>query len=588
MCPALHGARVRRECFWHNYLPTPLPHREPSVAASRTSGRLGAWSAASRLSASTSVPTQTEGQIAAMTHVLIPTKLDPVARGLLEEKGFRVTQDSDTPIQEQIASFPDVGALIVRSEKVTPQLIDSLPRLRLIIRAGAGYDNIDTKYARRKGIDVMNTPGANANAVAEEVFALALAHYRHVVSADVSTRKGLWEKKRFMGRELYGKTLGIVGLGNIGQLVAKRASGFDMVLLGYDPVISTSRADEVGVRLVDLSVLFRESDVVTLHVPETPDTAGMVSRELLDLMKPGATLINCARAGIINEADLREARAERDIGFCNDVYARDAEGEKSVADIADVMLPHLGASTVEANRNAARRAAEQLIAYVGRGVTTHVVNRGVPEGLDETYQQLAYQIACVARHYLGTEQSVRSIECSFYGELAEYAKWFLSPIVAGISADFDALQDPQDAEEYLRGKGISLEVRVPDETKGYGRSMTVDLLAGRDPIRHASVRGTIAEGHVVVSRVNEFDGLYFQPQGHSLVAVYRDRPGVIAKITGACADANLNIEDIRAPHDPSAVMAMAVLKTNSPVPQEVAQRIQQDIDADVAFAMTIG
>lgn len=522
-----------------------------------------------------------------MKNVLIPTKLNEVARVLLEEKGFNVLQDAETPLVELAKAHPETGALIVRSDKVTAEIIDFLPRLRVVIRAGAGYNTIDTKYARRKGVDVMNTPGANANAVAEEVFALALAHYRFVVPADASTRAGAWEKKRFMGRELAGKTLGIIGLGNIGQLVARHAGGFDMNLLGFDPVLSASRAEDIGVKLVDLDTIFRESDLVSLHVPETPETIGMVDRAKLELMKPGATLINCARAGIVNEDDLRAVKETKDIGFCNDVYAADAEGEKSVKEVADVMLPHLGANTHEANYNAARRAAEQLIAFVERGVTRYVVNRGVPEGLDEGFQQLAYLVATVARHYLGSGQSVRRIECSLYGGLDEYAKWFLSPIVAGISTDFDPLSDAQEAEQYLEEMGVSFALRSTDEAKRYGKSMTIDLYGGKGTIQRVSVRGTITEGNVMISRINDFDRLYFLPQGHSLVAVYRDRPGVIAVITRACADAEINIEDIRAPHDSEALNALAVLKTDKPVPPAAVERIRSEIDAEVAFAMTI-
>ncbi|MBT4815478.1 MAG: ACT domain-containing protein [Lentisphaerae bacterium] len=522
-----------------------------------------------------------------MKNVLIPTKLNEIARSLLEEKGFTIVQDPETPLAELAKAHPETGALIVRSEKVTAEVIDLLPRLRVVIRAGAGYNTIDTKYARRKGVDVMNTPGANANAVAEEVFALALAHYRFVVPADASTRSGAWEKKTFMGRELAGKTLGIIGLGNIGQLVARHAAGFDMTLLGFDPVMSASRANEFGVKLVDLDTIFSESDLVSLHVPETAETIGMVNARRLGLMKPGATLINCARAGIVDEDALREAKKTKDIGFCNDVYAADAEGEKSVRDIAEVMLPHLGANTHEANYNAARRAAEQLIAFVERGVTRYVVNRGVPEGLDEGFQQLAYLVASVARHYLGNVKSVRQIECSLYGGLDEYAQWFLSPIVAGISTDFDPLSDAQEAEDYLEEMGVSFALRSTDETKRYGKSLTIDLLGGKGTIRQVSVRGTIAEGNVMISRVNDFDRLYFQPQGHSFVAVYRDRPGVIAGITRACADADINIEDIRAPHDSEALNALAVLKTNKRVPADIVERIQAEIDAEVAFAMSI-
>lgn len=522
-----------------------------------------------------------------MKHILMPTKLDPIARETLAAKGFEVVEDPDRALPELAQTHPETEALIVRSDQVDAAILDAFPNLKLVVRAGAGYNTIDTDYARRRGVDVMNTPGANANAVAEEVFAFALAHYRHLVRAEHSTRSGLWEKKKFMGRELYGKTIGILGLGNIGQLVARRAIGFEMRALGFDPVVAAARADELGVQLVDLDTLFSESDIVTLHVPETKDTIGMVNRRILDLMKPGALLINCARAKIINEDDLRAVRRDKELGFCTDVYPADAPGEKSVTDIADIMLPHLGASTVEANRNAARRAAEQIIAYVERGVTRHVVNKGIPDDLDEAYQQLAYHIARVARHYLGAERSVRRIECSFYGTLSQHAQWFLSPIVAGISFEFDPLRNAQDAEEFLAEKGISYEVRQADANKSYGNSMTVDLLEGATTIRQVSVRGTVTEGNLMISRIGDFDKLYFQPQGHSLIVVYRDRPGVLTRITGACADADLNIEEIRTPLDRSRTRAMAVLKTNRTVDAAVVSRIRDEVDAEVAFAMSI-
>jgi D-3-phosphoglycerate dehydrogenase len=390
-----------------------------------------------------------------------------------------------------------------------------------------------------------------------------------------------------MGHELCGKTLGIVGLGNIGQLVARRAGGFEMTLLGYDPVISSSRAEDVGVKLVDIRTLFAESDIVTLHVPENDDTRGMVNRELLDLMKPGAMLINCARAGIINEDDLRAVKAEKTLLFCNDVYAADEAGDKSVADIADVMLPHLGASTVEANYNAARRAAEQLIAYIERGVTKFVVNKGVPDGLDEAYQQLAYHIVLLARNYLGTEKPVRHIRCSFYGELSGFAKWFLSPICAGLSKDFDPLHDPEEAERFLEDMGITIDVRNTDESKRYGNAMTIDLLEGADTINRVSVRGTIAEGNLMISRINDFDKLYFVPKGHALFVEYEDRPGVLACIAKACGDADINIDDIRAPRDTDCKKAIAVLMTNKGVPQEVVDRVRAEVNPEVAFALSI-
>lgn len=310
-----------------------------------------------------------------MTKVLIPTKLDAVAKDALVKAGYAVVQDAETPMADLLKANADAEAIIVRSEKVTAEVIDALPNLKVVVRAGAGFNTIDTAYARSKNVDVMNTPGANANGVAEEVIALALAGYRFVVPADNSTRAGGWEKKKFLGRELTGKTLGIVGLGNVGQLVAKRSAGFEMTLIGYDPFVTAEKAATFGVKAVSLEDVFAQADIITLHLPENNETRGIVNEKLLKLMKTGAMLINCARAGIVNENDLRAIKAEKKLVFANDVYPADEAGEKSVADIADIMMPHLGANTKEANFNAAKRAGEQIISYFAEGDRRFVVNK---------------------------------------------------------------------------------------------------------------------------------------------------------------------------------------------------------------------
>ncbi len=311
-----------------------------------------------------------------MKKVLIPTALDSVAKEILEAHGgYKVVQIPKADILQFAKENPDLHALIVRSEKVTAEIIDAAPNLKVIVRAGAGYNTIDIAHARAKGVDVMNTPGANSNGVAEEVVALMLADARKLIAADASCRAGAWEKTAFMGTEVTGKTIGIVGLGHIGRLVVKRLSGFEPTFLGFDPGTTPRQAAELGVKLVSLDELFSQSDYVTLHLPETAETKGMINRALLGQMKPGATLINCARAGIVNEADLRAVKAEKKLRFLNDVYAKDEEGPKSVADIADIMVPHLGASTREANFKAAELAARELIDLDEKGIDKAVVNK---------------------------------------------------------------------------------------------------------------------------------------------------------------------------------------------------------------------
>lgn len=506
-----------------------------------------------------------------MKKVLIPTRLDEFAADLLVQKGFTVVLDDTAPIEDLIKANPDTEVMIVRSEKVTPEIIDALPELRLIVRAGAGYNTIDTKYARRRNVDVMNTPGANANAVAEEAVAMILAACRHVVQGDVTTREGKWEKKKFLGTEITGKTLGVIGLGNIGRLLVKRLGGFEMRILGYDPMISPSYAEQLGIELADVDTIFREADIVSLHVPEVTETKGMVNAARLKLMKNGAVLVNCARSGIVNENDLRAAKAEKKILFCNDVYPKDEAGMKTVADIADVMLPHLGANTTEANFTAARMAAEQTIAYYEQGITNCVVNKEIPDGLDAKYQKLAYVLSGLAFNALG--KTPERIETSFYGELKQYAKWMLAPITAGITREFDPSLDAADAKSFLASRGIDFIDRETDESKKYGNSMTVDVSTIGTRGR-ASVRGTIAENNLMISRIDNYDKLYLEPTGYNLFTEYKDEPGVIGKIAGVLGENHINIIDIRAPQDLRNNRSLAAVKTNVEVPETVIAKIR--------------
>jgi len=521
-----------------------------------------------------------------MKKVLIPTKLDSIAAEILRAHGgYTVVQDAKTPLDALVADHPDVYAILARSEKITAQTIDKLPQLRVIIRAGAGFDTIDIKYARKRGVDVMNTPGANANAVAEEVVALMLADARFIVPADASTRRGEWEKKAFMGRELTGKTVGIVGLGNIGRLVARRLRGFECRILGYDPLVSIERAREIGVEPMDLEDLFAEADYVTLHIPETDGTRGMVNARLLSVMKQGATIVNCARAGIIDEQALREARKVKSLRFLNDVYPKDEPGPKSVADIADIMMPHLGASTHEANYVAAERAARELIDLDDKGVASYIVNRDIPEGLDRAYCELAFALGRLTRELAGHSAPLRTIETSFYGQLEPYGKWLLVSLLAGIWQDFDRFNDHDAAVKFLAEMGIEYANRPIDSEKGFPNSLTVDLVTevAEGQLKRTSVRGTVAEGMLMVARINEFDRLYFPPSGNLVVCLYPDRPGITAVIARRLADAQVNIEDMRNPHDLNTNRSLAIVRVNKPVPADVVSALAKDISAHSAL-----
>ena len=520
-----------------------------------------------------------------MRKVLIPTKLDKFAAAILRENGYEVVLDSESPINELVAANSDAEVVIVRSEKITPEIIDALPNLKLIVRAGAGYNTIDINYARRKNVDVMNTPGANSNAVADEVVGLILAAARFIVPADISTRAGGWEKKKFMGSELTGKTVGILGLGHIGQLLVKRLSGFEVKVLAFDPMLSPALASKLGVEITTVEDIFAKSDIVSLHIPENDVTRGMINAKLFSLMKDGAMLVNCARSGIINEADLRTAKADKKIIFCNDVYPKDEAGEKSVADIADIMLPHLGANTKEANFNAAKMAADETIAYFEQGITNCVVNKALPDGLDAQYQRLAFVLTSVAKAYLGKAQATR-IETSFYGDLKQFAQWMNAPIAAGIVPHFDLFKKPTEAANAIAEHGVMLLNRDVDDNKHYGNSMTIDIFAGENVINKASVRGTIAENHIMISRINDFDSLYLEPSGNNLFVEYKDAPGVIGRIASLLGEKNINIVDIRAPQDLKSGKSLAVIKTNVAIPDVMVGLIRDTVKADNAFTFT--
>ncbi|MEI6890779.1 MAG: NAD(P)-dependent oxidoreductase [Pontiella sp.] len=517
-----------------------------------------------------------------MKKVLIPTKLNAVARETLSAHGnYDVVQDESTDLSTLASQNPDTYALIVRSEKVTSEIIDMLPSLKVVIRAGAGYNTIDIKHARANGVDVMNTPGANANAVAEEVVALMLADARHIIPADASTRSGKWEKGNFMGKEVTGKTVGIVGFGAIGQLAAKRLSGFEVKILAYDPFLSEERARDLGAESVELGEIFEKCDYISLHMPENDETRGIINKSLIARMKNGATLINCARSGILNEDDFRELKADKGLRLLNDVYSKDAAGDKPIAELADIMLPHLGASTVEANWNAAHRSASQLIGYDDKGIASYVVNRDIPEGLDRAYSELAFALAHTCRGIAGGNKQMKLIETSFYGDLAKFADWLLVQIVAALSDDFDRTQGYDAALEYLKEMGVEYFNRETDTSKGYGNSITVDVTTSVDAahFKRVSVRGTVAEGNMMISRINDFEKLYFEPTGTALIFIYKDRPGVIGLIGNALADAGVNIDDMRNPHDLSGENSLAILRTGETVDCAVVDKIAEKIEA---------
>ncbi len=520
--------------------------------------------------------------------ILIPTKLDKAAAAALEAAGYSVIQNDSEPIEALVAAHPDANGIIVRSEKVTPAIIDALPGLKCVIRAGAGYDNIDYVYARSKDIDVMNTPGANSNAVAEEVVAMILAAYRYIVPADVTTRAGEWNKKKYMGRELTQKTVGILGLGNIGRLLVKRLQGFECKVLGYDHFLSKQRALNIGATPAELDEIFSTADIISIHVPGGPATRGMVNAELIGKMKDGAMLINCARYGVVDEDALRAAKAAgKNITYCTDVHPKDAAAMQPSADIAELLLPHLGASTKEANKKAAMRAAAQMTAYFENGDTSCVINAEKPDGLSPAHLQLAAMLGKLCYHAGGCKP-IRKIECTFYNNLRSFRKWFTPWILQGTVPGAEHGLMPAAAEASLREHGIVFKAREPMDDKLHDDALTLDIFMEADGVQvKTSVRGQVVDGTPVVSRIGEFDHLYAGLAGNTLVLRYKDRPGVIATIGQMLAMAGINIENIVAPCDQASGDSLAIVKTNSAVTEKQVAALAQAIGAKLAFSLSM-
>lgn len=520
--------------------------------------------------------------------ILIPTKLDKAAAATLTAAGYDVVQNDSDPIEAQVAANPDAAGLIVRSEKVPAAIIDALPSLKCVIRAGAGYDNIDFVYARTKGIDVMNTPGANSNAVAEEVIAMILAAFRHLVPADVTTRAGEWNKKKYMGRELTGKTVGILGLGNIGRLLVKRLQGFECKVLGYDHFLSKQRALNIGATPTELDEIFSTADVISIHVPGGPATKNMISAELIGKMKDGAMLVNCARYGVVDEDAIRAARAEgKNIIYCTDVHPKDTAAQQPSADVADVMLPHLGANTKEANKKAALQAAQQMVDYFANGDTTAVINAEKPTNLNPAHLHLAEQLGKLA-YLAGGSLPIRRVECTYYNNLRSFRKWFTPWILQGAVPGAEHGLMPAAAEASFREHGIVFKAREPKDDKPYDDALTLELFMEENgEQKTVSVRGTLIDGKPVVSRIANFDHLYAELGGDSLVLRYKDAPGVIAIIGQVLAQAGINIDNIIAPRDPMSGDALAILKTNKPVSPAQVETISAAIGATLAFAVSL-
>jgi len=357
--------------------------------------------------------------------ILVSDSLSKQGVEVLEKAGFTVVVKTKLPKEELLKEIADADGLIVRSgTKVTAEVIAAAGRLKVVGRAGSGLDNVDTPAATRRGIVVMNTPGGNTVTTAEHTMAMIFSMSRRIPQATASTKSGKWEKKKFLGSELRGKTLGIVGLGSIGREVVKRARSFEMRILAHDPYVTSQIARDLNVELVALPGLYAQSDYITLHVSLTPETEGLLSREAFDQMKPGVRIVNCARGELIDDAALREAMESGKVaGAALDAFHVEPTPPGFPLFALDSVLatPHIAGSTEEAQEIVGVRIAEQVVEYLNSGVAINAVN--MPALSPEQYRalgpyiSLAEKLGSFAAHIAtGNPKTLRLV---YHGKIAD-------------------------------------------------------------------------------------------------------------------------------------------------------------------------
>jgi D-3-phosphoglycerate dehydrogenase len=450
---------------------------------------------------------------------------------------------SEDELANAIGGF---DGLVIRSgSKVTAKVLARADRLKVVGRAGIGVDNVDVKEASRRGIIVMNTPTGNAVTTAEHAIALLFATARKIAFTDALMKQGVWEKKQGAGRELAGKTLGVVGLGNIGRIVADRAQGLRMKVIGFDPVMSFERAAELGIELVSIDELFRRSDAITVHTPLTPETNGLVNDAAVDKMKPGVILINAARGGIYDEDALVRGLESGKIGGVGiDVFPKEPPGITAlIKHPLVVATPHLGASTHDAQERVAVEIAEQVVAYLTRGEISNSVN--VPAVPAEMASVLGPYITLATRlgAFLGQVESLspRSIELTFSGDAAGlHTAPVVNAALSGVLRHFlDNEVNPVNAPLIAQDRGIAVSDNKTTEKSRFATLVTLTV-NGCDG-EHVAVSGTLAADGS--PRLVQWGGYKMDAQLEGLILVVRneDRPGVIGALGTILGEAGINV-----------------------------------------------
>ncbi|HIJ67816.1 MAG TPA: phosphoglycerate dehydrogenase [Planctomycetes bacterium] len=504
-----------------------------------------------------------------MIKILITDKLAAEGIDLLKRTdGVEPVVKTGLSSEELAGIIGDYDGLIIRSgTKVTAEVLAKPGRLKGIARAGVGVDNIDVAEATKKGILVMNTPGGNTLSAAEHTMALMLSLSRNVVPACNSLKAGAWDRKKYMGNQLNNKVLGVIGLGRIGMSVCRMALGFNMKVLGFDPIAAPKDADAVGIEIVhDLERIYSEADYISVHVPKNEQTLNMISTPQLKMMKPTVRLINCARGGIINEDDLYDALEAGTIaGAALDVYPTEPPDNKRFEKIDNCLVtPHLGASTEEAQIEVAVEAAQILVDALKGGPIKNALNApsvsaSVP-AVVRHYSALAERIGAVLSTIAAGR--IKSVRVEYRGAIAEKGVELVTTSfsIGLLQPHFDAPVNMVNVPVLAKDRGISIDETKNTEVKDVASSFSATVETDRIT---RTVRGTVYGGNLL--RIIEIDGFNIEvtPKGTLLVIFNDDKPGVIGAVGTVCGKYAINISTMgvgQKPDQGKAVLAVSLDK----------------------------
>ena len=513
-----------------------------------------------------------------MVKVLISDKMSPEAEKIFKDRGVDVDVKTGMTPDELKACIGDYAGLAIRSAtKATAEIIAAANNLKVIGRAGIGVDNVDIKAATAKGIVVMNTPYGNAITTAEHAISMMMALARDIPQANASTHAGKWEKSRFMGVEIMGKTLGLIGAGNIGSVVADRAQGLKMKVVAFDPYLSPERALDLGVEKVELDELFARADFITLHTPMTDSTRGIINKAAFAKMKKGVRVINCARGGLVVEADLLEAlESGQCAGAALDVFeVEPATQENPLFGRDDVICtPHLGASTTEAQENVALQIAEQIADYLLTGAVTNALNMPSVSAEDAPrlapYMKLAEQLGSFAGQL--TQSGIKSVVIEYEGLASELntkpitavvLQGLLSPMLEGVNmVSAPVIAKERDIEisevKHERPTEYQTLVSLTVTTETQSRTVRGTLFAGKEP-RIVDIKGIAMDAKL---------------GPNMLFLLNRDKPGFIGGLGTVLGNAGINVATFNLGRAEEGGEALALIEVDQEVDDNVLDELR--------------